>query len=79
MSRSEKSDSRQSEQADWKMNIAIRVEQSSDRASRSEHIELKGMIRLQRCGVKPSGEKLGGSDCIKNITKIENSFAKREE
>ena len=48
-----------------------------DGASRSEHIDLKGMIRLEQSGVKASGEKRGRLERIENITEREKRRAKR--
>ena len=61
------------------MSGAIRVEHIRDGTSRSEHTELRGMIRLDQSGVKESGEKRGRSERSKNITEIEKRRAKREK
>ena len=58
---------------------AIRFEQIRDGASRSEHTELRGMIRLEESEEKESGEKRGRSERSKNITEREKSRAKRED
>ena len=60
------------------MRGAIRVEQIRDGASRSEHTELRGIIRLEQSGVKASGEKRGRSERSENIAEIDKSHAKRE-
>ena len=49
-------------QADQKMSKSIRVEHIRDGASKSEQIELRGMIRLEMIGLKASGEKPSRSE-----------------
>ena len=61
------------------MSIAIRVEKIRDEASRSEQIDLRGMIRLEQSGEKANGEKCSRSERSKNITEKEKSHAKRQK
>ena len=56
-SRSERADQSRSEQSYQSMSGAIRVEHIRDVTSRSEQIDLRVIIRLEKSGVKASGEK----------------------
>ena len=78
-SRSERADPRILKQAYQSMIRAIVFGQIRDGASRSEQIELKGMIRFEQSRVKSSGEKCGRQERSKNTTEGEKSCSKREE
>ena len=58
---------------------AIIFEHIRDGASGLEHIDLRGMIRLEQNGVKASGEKCGRLERSKNITEREKRRAKKEK
>ena len=60
------------------MSGTIRVEHIRDGSSRSEHTEMRGVIRLEQSAVKASGEKRGRLERSENILERENSCAKRE-
>ena len=61
------------------MSGAIRVEKIRYVEIRSEHTEMRGMIKLDQIGVKASGEKRGRSEQSKNITEREKSRAKKRK
>ena len=77
--RYKRADQSRQEQADYRMGGAIRAEHIRHGATRLEHTELMGIIRLEQSVVKASGEKRDRSERSKNITEREKSRAKREK
>ena len=77
-SRSERADPSRSEQADQSMIGAIIVEKIRDGEIRLQKTEMKGMIILEKRGVKASGEKRGRLEQSKNITERQKIRSKRE-
>ena len=66
--RSERADPSILDKAENSTSGAIRVEHIRNGASISEQLKLRGIIRLEKSGVKSSREKRGISERSKNIT-----------